>query len=417
MAWRAGTSIYRTQEPRLNQPIQEGIGMKLSTATARLIGVRSYGFRKVTNLIFALTLVLSPFGVVANAATQGSTLGAISGTVKDPSGAVIEGAQVEIVNLQTGTVERTVTTNSSGTFTANLLPVGRYKINVSASGFSKGEVEEVKVNVTETTTLNVTMTVGTLAEGVTVAAGVADVQLNNATTGRTLTAETIDSMPLATRNFLGLLALSSGANSELADAAALGRGAVSVNVNGQRPVNNNYSLEGINANDFNLPIFDNVPLPNPQTVQEFKTQTSLYDASQGRNGGGNIQVALKSGTSNYHGDVFHFFRNDVLNANDFFLNREGQDRPVLRQNQFGFSFGGPVPGVKDFFFFGNYQGTRARSGISLGTTLSTNIPILPTDRSAANLERIFFPSRLLKKVLRERSPSVEKLVFSREGLL
>jgi hypothetical protein len=193
---------------------------------------------------------------------------------------------------------------------------------------------------------------------------------------------------------LSLLALSTGASGELGDTAALGRGAVSITVNGQRPVNNNYQLEGINANDFNLPQFDNVPLPNPQTVLEFKTQTSLYDASQGRNGGGNIQVALKSGTGEYHGDAFEFFRNNVLNANDFFLNREGQPRPILRQNQFGGSFGGPVPKIKDFFFFGNYQGTRARSGISLGTTLATNITSLPNDRSAANLRRIFFPNGL-----------------------
>src|SRR5262249_25854307 len=148
------------------------------------------------------------------------------------------------------------------------------------------------------------------------------------TTGQTI--QNVSDLPLATRNFLSLLALSTGANSELADTAALGRGAVSINVNGQRPVNNNYQLEGINANDVNLPQLDNVPLPNPQTVAEFKTQTSLYDASQGRNGGGNIQVALKSGSTTYHGDLFEFFRNDALNANDFFLNRSGQKRPVLR---------------------------------------------------------------------------------------
>jgi len=167
-----------------------------------------------------------------------------------------------------------------------------------------------------------------------------------------------------------------------------------MNVNGQRPVNNNYQLEGINANDINLPTLDQVPLPNPQTIAEFKTQTSLYDASQGRNGGGNIQVSLKSGTSEYHGDAFHFFRNNVLNANDFFLNRAGRPRPLLRQNQFGGSVGGPVKGIREFFFFGNYQGTRAISGQANGTTINTNIPVLPSSRSAANLAATFFPTGL-----------------------
>ena len=143
-------------------------------------------------------------------------------------------------------------------------------------------------------------------------------------------------MPLATRNFLGLLALSAGTNSEFSDTTALGRGVTTIIVDGQRPVNNNYELEGINANDVSLPVFDNVNLPNPDVVEEFKTQTSLYDASQGRNGGGNMQVNLRSGTDKYHGDGFEFFRNNVLDANDYFLKGsqiaagESNTAPVLR---------------------------------------------------------------------------------------
>src|SRR5260370_42682181 len=95
-------------------------------------------------------------------------------------------------------------------------------------------------------------------------------------------------------------------------------------------------LEGVNANDVNLPVLDNVPLPNPDTIEEFKTQTSLYDASSGRNGGGNVQVNLKSGTAHFHGDAYEFFRNNVLNSNDFFFNAATPQvpRPVLRQNQY-----------------------------------------------------------------------------------
>jgi hypothetical protein len=354
--------------------------------------VRRRVLRQAFASLLAVFLLLS-LGL-ASAFAQGGTRGAITGTVKDPNGAAISGAQVEIINPGTGVSERTVTGDSEGRFSVSLLPVGTYRLVVTAPGFSKAEAPDVKVNVSETASVSITMKVGQITDAVNVQAAATEIQLTNATTGKTLTGQSIEGLPLSTRNFLTLLTLSSGTNGELTDAAALGRGAVSINVNGQRPVNNNYQLEGINANDFNLPTFDNVPLPNPQTIMEFKTQTSLYDASQGRNGGGNIQVALKSGTSQYHGDAFEFFRNNVLNANDFFFNSAGKERPVLRQNQFGGSFGGPVPLIKDFFFFANYQGTRASSGVSAGTNISTNIPVLPSDRSAANLQGIFFPTGL-----------------------
>src|SRR5262245_27456763 len=356
------------------------------------------------SILILLLWGLVPGSVVApRALAQGGNRGAITGTIKDPGGAAIPNARVEIINRQTSTPERIVTTNSDGSFSATLLPVAVYRVVVTASGFAKAETDYVKVNVTETTNVTITMKIGVVTETMTVSGVATTIQTSSPATGETI--QNVGDLPLSTRNFLSLLALSTGANSELTDTAALGRGAVSVNVNGQRPVNNNYVLEGINANDINLPIFDNVPLPNPQTVTEFKTQTSLYDASQGRNGGGNIQVALKSGTSEYHGNVFEFFRNNVLNANDFFLNRAHRERPVLRQNQFGGSFGGPMPSsdniwgplspiFKDMYFFANYQGTRASSGVSAGTQLGTNIPVLPTNRSEANLIGTFFPGGL-----------------------
>jgi hypothetical protein len=236
--------------------------------------------------------------------------------------------------------------------------------------------------------------VGDVNQTISVTEIITPVELTSATTGETITAETASTLPLSTRNFLTLLTLSAGANTELFDSAALGRGQVTINVNGQRPTNNNFQLEGINANDVNLPVLDNVPLPNPQTVQEFKTQTSLYDASSGRNGGGNVQVNLKSGTDHYHGDVYEFFRNNALNANDFFFNAATPQipRPVLRQNQFGGSLGGPIPKSKGFFFFVNYQGTREQSGISAGTLLNSQIPVLPAQRDTATLAATFLPA-------------------------
>jgi hypothetical protein len=154
------------------------------------------------------------------------------------------------------------------------------------------------------------------------------VETTTATTGST-ESKTIRDLPLATQNFQQLLTLSSGAQSELNASAQLGRGNVRVIVNGQREDNNNYLIEGISATDYNVAQATNIPLPNPDVIQEFKVQTSLYDASQGRNGGGNVNAILKSGTRKFHGDFYEFFRNDVLNANEYFLNRAGLARPSV----------------------------------------------------------------------------------------
>ncbi len=161
-------------------------------------------------------------------------------------------------------------------------------------------------------------------------------------------------------------------------------------VNGQREDNNNYLIEGISATDYNVAQATNIPLPNPDVIQEFKVQTSLYDASQGRNSGGNMNAILRSGTKQFHGDVYEFLRNDIFNANEYFLNRSGLKRPAVKQNIFGGSLGGPIGNGKLGFFFVNYQGTRQRSGLSPGTQISNSgFPVLPLDRSDAALEAAF----------------------------
>ena len=332
-------------------------------------------------------VLLLPSGALA----QTGATGAITGVVQDEKGGVIPKAKVTIINVATGAKVREVETGDAGTFAVPLLPPGTYKVEITASGFSKFVGENIAVRVTETTTILANMKVGAVTETITVTDAATVVNVANATTGQTIGAHTVSSLPLSTGNFLTLLTLSAGANTEIFDSAALGRGQVTINVNGQRPVNNNYQLEGINANDINLPILDNVALPNPQTVQEFKTQTSMYDASQGRNGGGNIQVALKSGGNEYHGAAAFFYRDDALNANSWFFNRDGQSRPILQQKQVNGSFGGPVPLIKDMFFFLNYQRSRATSGSAAFTFFTSNIPVLPSVRTAASLTTTFFP--------------------------
>lgn len=326
---------------------------------------------------------------------QGGPTGAVSGTVQDASGGVIPGAEVQIVSSATGSAVRSVTTGADGAFSAQLLPAGTYQLVIRAQGFAEGKVSNLEVRVTETTRVTAKLSVGAVKTDVQVSAEVSTVETSNAATGQSIEANTIRTLPLATQNFQQLLTLSAGAGSDLNASGALGRGDVNITVNGQREDNNNYLIEGISATDYNIGFLRNTPLPSPDVIQEFKVQTSLYDASQGRNGGGNIDAILKSGTKDFHGDLFEFFRNNVFNANDFFFNANGQPRPDIKQNIFGGSVGGPIGHEAKFgYFFFNYQGTRQRSGLSPGTFISTQIPVLPVLRDAATLQNTFFPGGL-----------------------
>ena len=326
--------------------------------------------------VVVLSLIALAFS--AQLFAQGGATGAITGTVQDPSGAVIANAEVRITNQDTGVLERSVKTGADGSFTAPLLPVGTYSVSVQAGGFSEGKFANIVVRVTETTRMIAKLTTQAVQQKIEVQAEVQAVDTTDATTGQAIESDTIRALPLATQNFQQLLTLSTGAQSELNKAAELGRGDVRIEVNGQREDNNNYLIEGISVTDYNVAELTNTPLPNPDVVQEFKVQTSLYDASQGRNGGGNINAILKSGTNTLHGDAYEFFRNTVLDANEYFLKGSGSPRPVIQQNIFGGSLGGPVgSGGKLGFFFVNYQGTRQRSGDSPGTLISTFIPYVP----------------------------------------
>ena len=315
---------------------------------------------------------------IAQAFAQGGATGAITGTIQDPSGAVVAGAEVRITNQETGVLERSVTSGADGSFTAPLLPAGEYTVRVHGAGFAEASFRDIEVRVTETTRLIAKLKTQAVQQQVEVQALVQQVDTTDATTGQAIESSTIKNLPLATQNFQQLLTLSSGAQGELNAASQLGRGNVRIEVNGQREDNNDYQIEGISATDYNVAELTTTPLPNPAVIQEFKVQTSLYDASQGRNGGGDINAILKTGANTFHGEAYEFFRNTVLDANDYFLNGAGEARPVIQQNIFGGDLGGPIgTGGKLGFFFVNYSGTRQRSGDSPGTIISTLIPYIP----------------------------------------
>jgi hypothetical protein len=339
--------------------------------------------------LVALLLLL----IRSSAFAQGGATGAISGAVQDSSGSVIAGAKVLVFNQATSERLRETASDAAGLFSVTLLPVGTYRIEVSAAGFADTQFSDISVNITETTRMTAVLKISSVSEKVTVVAEVATVDTTTATTGQALNQNTITSLPLASRNFQTLLTLSAGASSDLNSASQLGRGNVYIHVNGGREDNNNYLIDGTTASDYTLGELNNTPLPNPDAIQEFKVSTSLYDATQGRNGGGNINAILKSGAASYHFDAWEYFRNTVLDANDWFVKQAGEPRPVIKQNQFGADGGGPVdPRNKEKFGYAyvNYQGTRQRSGDSPGTFINTDIPVLPTDRSASNLIATLF---------------------------
>jgi Carboxypeptidase regulatory-like domain/TonB dependent receptor len=345
---------------------------------------------KIIRILILLPLILGLLGGKP-AFGQGGATGAISGTVVDVNGGEVSGADVQIINSATDGLVRRLTTGTDGSFEAPLLPPAKYYVVVNKSGFAEAKAINIEVRVTETTRLSIALKPGTVTEKVEISAQITSVETTNATTGQTIGPETVRDLPLATQNYQQLLSLSTGVQSELNQSTQLGRGTTKVYVDGQREDNNNYLIEGISATDYNVAQNYYVPLPNPDVIQEFKVQTSLYDASQGRNGGGNVNAILKTGTRELHGDIYEFFRNDALNANEYFHNATGQARPPVKQNLFGVSAGGPVGKEKFGYFFVNYQGTRQSSALSPGTAVNNpGFPVIPADRSEASISQAFF---------------------------
>ena len=370
-------------------------------------------------LITLLAIVVCAL-MITNAAAQTSTTGQIAGTVKDPTGAVVPSAKVTLIGASGAQVE--MTANAEGHFRFPLLTPGEYTLKVEAAGFRPGTFEHVLANVTETTEVSLPLTLQGAAESVDVSAAPPLVDADNATTGRVVGEKQIKQLPLPTRNLQQLLTLSPGTVGSSTNNTEMGRGDVTVFVNGQRGTSNNVVIDGTGVNSPGTNSTPNISVPSPDAVQEFIVQTSLYDATQGRNSGGNVALVTKSGTAAYHGSAFEFFRNRVLNANDYFLNQKGIRKPVLNRNQFGGTLGGPLIQGKTFFFV-SYQGTRERNGASLTNSLS--FPFLPTgltnDRSDAAITALGTAygtaviNPITKKMLQAKLPDGSYMIPSAAG--
>ncbi|HXR97956.1 MAG TPA: TonB-dependent receptor [Terriglobales bacterium] len=335
--------------------------------------------RPILFALLALTLCLPAL------AWQTASTGQIVGNVVDPSGAAIPGATLTVTERTTGTA-RTVSANGSGHYVAPLLPPGSYTITVRATGFAPRTAGNITVPAATTTTVNLQLSLGANQQQVTVESGAELLQTENAANGSTTDQMMVTALPLTARNYTEILQLAPGVASSLPNAASLGKGTVDVNVNGARVSDNSYQIDGEDASNLQVQgsagilAESGISIPNPDSIEEFRVQTGEYDATFGRGAGANVDVVTKSGTNQFHGDLFEFLRNTALDANDFFLNSTGQPRPLLRQNQFGGTFGGPLIKNK-LLFFASYQGTRQTNGQGSTSLQSVKLPLLSADAS------------------------------------
>jgi hypothetical protein len=371
-----------------------------------------------TQLVLALT-----FGVGAFA--QG-TLGSITGTVTDSSGAVVADAEVKIHNLGTGQ-DQTANTKKDGSFSVEELPIGAYSVTFSRDGFKTEVHSRILVQGDRTTTVNSTLVPGEVSATVTVT-GTPLMNQTDTTIGYVVDSLTVENTPLGTGSFTQLAILSPGVHADFLGGAGsnAGLGNQAIFADGNRDTSNSFSLNGVSTNNlfngnsasqvgenrFVLNTGENfgaggqiqtstsvysaigqaLPTPPPDAIQEISVNAAMYDATQGNNSGAHIGVVTKSGTNDLHGSVWEEFQNSDMNATPFFYNAAGKDpttgqqllpKPFLNRNAFGGTLGGPI--LKDrLFFFASYQGVRIADAES--STKDVSVPFfLTNDRSATGI--------------------------------
>lgn len=328
-------------------------------------------------LVAGLLLVSSPVLAQSTATLQG--------TVTDAKGAVIPNATVTVKNKATST-ERTAQTDTDGNYQVAALPVGTYSIEVKVEGFKTQVIDQVTLQVARTVIQNFQLDVGAISEQVLVSSDLPVVETATTSVGTVINQRTVQEIPLNGRHFVDLGLLIPGSvtppQNGFLTAPLRGQGSFAINTAGNREDTVNFMINGINLNDMvqNQITFQ----PSINTVQEFKADNSTFSAEYGRNSGAIVNIATRSGSNEYHGELFEFLRNDVFDARNFF--ERTTDPAPFKRNQFGFNLGGPLslphfgeggPGLsyngknKTFFFFA-YEGLRQRQGLTIsGTTVPT----------------------------------------------
>ncbi|HEX5705350.1 MAG TPA: carboxypeptidase-like regulatory domain-containing protein [Pyrinomonadaceae bacterium] len=347
-------------------------------------------FRSMKSGLVIITILLL---TTVFAFAQSGSNGTLTGVVQDPNGAHISGVTVTAKNIATGAT-RTTTTSDDGRWSLPGLTVGAYEVTYEMTGFKKLVRAGVEVEASVPRTLEDKLEIGEIGAVINVMEGASLISAETSTVARQLSSEQLVQVPTSTRSFTQLLSAEAGVSTDLSPVLTNGNGNQSPSVNGTRTTSTSLFFNGIDATNITTnegSLNDNIA-PAPETLQEVKLQTSLYDASTGRSGGGNFQLITKQGGNTFNGSAYYYLQNEKFNANDFFFNKEGIARPKARRNEAGFTLGGPV--VKDrFFFFGSYQYTDAATGF---VPTARSVTVLPAAlrhitgaRTADNLAAAF----------------------------
>ncbi|MFZ0633429.1 MAG: TonB-dependent receptor [Acidobacteriaceae bacterium] len=266
----------------------------------------------------------------------------LNGTVTDPSGAVVPNATVTVTQQEGTAAPRTVKTNAQGSYSISDLPAGNYTVTVTVPGFQKFQATHVTLEVAQTRTVDAKLATGTVSQTVTVQQNAVALDTSTSELAGTISGTQVTQLQLNNRNFEQLVTLQPGVVSALPDEVGFGlNNTSSVAVNGARDTANNWSVDGADINDSgsNATLLN---VPSVDAIQEFTLERSTYDAGFGRSGAGQVLVATKSGTSQFHGDAYEFDRNDAFNANSYFNKQAALPRAIERYNDFGFTIGGPL---------------------------------------------------------------------------
>jgi outer membrane receptor protein involved in Fe transport len=322
---------------------------------------------KLKRLSFTLPVAIVIF-FLAGVSVFGQSTATFQGTVTDQKGAVVPNATVIVRNQGTG-IERTTQTDGSGNFQVAALPAGTYSVEVQASGFRSSAVSDLSIEVARTVNKNFELQVGSLEQKVNVTADTPVIETATTSVGQVINQRTVQEIPLNGRHFVDLGLLIPGSvtppQNGFLTAPLRGQGSFGLNTAGGREDTVNFMINGVNLNDMaqNQITFQ----PSINTVQEFKVDNSTFSAEYGRNSGAIVNIATRTGTNSFHGEVFEFLRNNALDARNFF----DASKPPFRRNQFGGAIGGPIIKNKTFFF-ASYEGLRQRQGLTLTSNVLTD---------------------------------------------
>jgi outer membrane receptor protein involved in Fe transport len=366
-------------------------------------GVKTLGLTAMTFLLLAL----------APAASAQEGTAALRGTVLDPNGAAVPGAQVSIANQETGLNRRTSTTGEDGEYVFTSLTPGLYRVTVEAANFKRVVKEGLKLDVGETQEFKASLEVGGVGETVTVTADDPIVQTTSKEIGGHIGQQELTELPSVNRNFIGFVGLVPGVVPNISTESF---GSDSVSVNGQDPRFNNYMLDGSNNNDDVIGQRAGAQARTAlEAVQEFQVLTNQFDAEFGRTSGGIINAITKSGTNEFHGSLFGFFQDSSLNTASRFAQLNRLEDPEANMRQFGGTIGGPVRKNLAHFFF-SYERTNIDEGIVVDIPARPDLNASTTEQTRADNTTLRFdmqPSQdhqLAVRWLREKSPQLNQII-------